>query len=252
MSEAKNNTSDNQMVSIQVPNQTPKDQMADAQFIMCQNIDNCIIEADRRGRLEDLLDEQCELFEQRRIYTPQSPKKRMGMSLSPTQGCIVVCCGCLFSPVLLPAFLVWWTTKKITKMCKRRQENHPDDEEPSLLNNHSHRDIEDGKEETKKTDWSNMEKILHLSSTQTAAGVFSQDEVTIEMIGQDTVTGFLEQCKTQSISAEEGFTALVVAFIKENFEKEKDTWELFVKKSSDWVNNPNLLSKATDYLRNRS
>ena len=97
-----------------------------------------------------------------------------------------------------------------------------------------------------------MEKILHLSSTQTAAGVFSQDEGTIEMIGQDTVTGFLEQCKTKSISAEVAFTALVVAFIRENFEKEKDTWELFVKKSSDWVNNPNLLSEATDYLRNRS
>ena len=174
------------------------------------------------------------------------------MSLPPTLGYIAVCCGCLFSPVLLPAFLVWWTTKKITKMCKRRQENHPEDEEPSLLNNHSHRDIENGTEETKKTELSNMEKIIHLSSAQTAAGVFSQDEVTIEMIGQDTVTGFLGQCKTKSISAEVAFTALVVAFITENFEKEKDTWELFVKKSSDWVNNPNLLSEATDYLRNRS
>ena len=135
-------------------------------------------------------------------------------------------------------------------MCKRQPENHPEDEEPSLLNNHSHRDIENGTEETKNTELSNMEKILHLSSTQTAAGEFSQDEVTIEMIGPDTVSVFLEECKTKSISAEEGFTALVVAFIKENFEKEKDTWELFVKKSSDWVNNPNLLSEATDYLRN--
>ena len=102
-----------------------------------------------------------------------------------------------------------------------------------------------------KRDWSNMEKIIHLLSTQTAEGVFSEDRITIEMIGQDTVSGFLEQCKTKSISTEAGFTALVVAFIEENFEIEKNTWEPYVKRSYVWVNNPDLISEAKDYLRRK-
>ena len=104
-----------------------------------------------------------------------------------------------------------------------------------------------------KTDWSNMEKILHLLYTQTAEGVFSEDKITIQMIGQDTVSGFLEQCsKTKFISAEAGFTALVVAFIEENFEIEKNTWEPYVKRSYVWVNNPDLIHEAKDYLSSKS
>ena len=128
------------------------------------------------------------------------------------------------------------------------------DEEVDWIDNEddSSDDWSDFDSEDTKRDWSNMEKILHLSSTQTAEGVFSEDKITIQMIGQDTVSGFLEQCKIKSISAKAGFTALVVAFIEENFEIEKNTWEPFVKKSYVWVNNPDLISEAKDYLSRKS
>ena len=47
---------------------------------------------------------------------------------------------------------------------------------------------------------------------------------------------------------EKWWTALVIAFIEKKFFKEKDTWELFVQKGSDWLNDPKLIVEAKHFL----
>jgi len=37
---------------------------------------------------------------------------------------------------------------------------------------------------------------------------------------------------------------LIVAFVELTFKDNKDTWELFVMKASDWLNNYQLIAEA--------
>merc|ERR1719342_393745 len=88
-----------------------------------------------------------------------------------------------------------------------------------------------------------MEKILMFASLQTAAGAFKQNKTSISLIGDNLVEKFKKQCEAQGISMEKWWTALVIAFIEKKFTKEKDTWELFIQKGSDWLNNSGLVAE---------
>jgi len=89
-----------------------------------------------------------------------------------------------------------------------------------------------------------MEKILMFASLQTAAGAFKQNKTCISVIGDNLVEKFKKQCEAKGISMEKWWTALVIAFIEKKFTKEKDTWELFIQKGSDWLNNSGLVAEA--------
>jgi len=89
-----------------------------------------------------------------------------------------------------------------------------------------------------------MEKILMFASLQTAAGAFKQNKSSISVIGDNVVEKFKKQCEAQGILMEKWWTALVIAFIEMKFTKEKDTWELFIQKGFDWLNNSKLVAEA--------
>ena len=95
----------------------------------------------------------------------------------------------------------------------------------------------------------NMEKVLHFASLQNAAGAFKQSNAAVELIGEDKVEIFKKQCETSNISLENWWTALIIAFIEINFPDEKDTWELFIQKASDWLNNSNIIKNAKTILQ---
>ena len=95
----------------------------------------------------------------------------------------------------------------------------------------------------------NMEKVLHFASLQNAAGAFKQSNAAVELIGEDKVEIFKKQCETRNISLENWWTALIIAFIEINFPDEKDTWELFIQKASDWLNNSNIIKNAKTILQ---
>ena len=89
-----------------------------------------------------------------------------------------------------------------------------------------------------------MEKILHIANLQTAAGAFRIDKILEEMIGLTRVETFRNQSASKKIPLQEWWTALIVAFVELTFKDNKDTWELFVMKASDWLNNNQLIAEA--------
>ena len=91
---------------------------------------------------------------------------------------------------------------------------------------------------------SDMEKILHIASSQSAAGKFKMDKEIEKLIGENKVEKFKRASEGKSIAVEKWWTAIVIAFVQNNFVKEKDTWELFIQKASDWLNNATLIAEA--------
>ena len=96
---------------------------------------------------------------------------------------------------------------------------------------------------------SDMEIILHIASAQSAIGMFKPDQSVAKLIGEITVERFKKECESKSIDFEScGWTALIIAFVEKNFQKEKDTWELFIQKASDWLSNKSLEADARKVL----
>ena len=101
-----------------------------------------------------------------------------------------------------------------------------------------------GRSFAKKVPSTDMEKILHIANLQTAAGAFRIDKILEEMIGLTRVETFRNQSASKKIPLQEWWTALIVAFVELTFKDNKDTWELFVMKASDWLNNNQLVEEA--------
>ena len=93
-----------------------------------------------------------------------------------------------------------------------------------------------------------MEKISLIASSQTAAGAFKPVKALVIMMGAVKVEKFQAVCEKKKIAKEKWMTAYVIAYIQANFSKEKDTWELFVEKASDWLYDPELVNEAEQYL----
>ena len=95
---------------------------------------------------------------------------------------------------------------------------------------------------------SDMEKILHIASSQSAVGMFKMDKAIEKLIGENKVEKFKSICEGKGIASENWWTALIIAFVEKNFLKEKDTWELFIQKALDWLNNKTLVADAKQIL----
>jgi len=86
----------------------------------------------------------------------------------------------------------------------------------------------------------NMDKIVALTSLQTASGYFKEDNIIESIIG-DKFAVFQEQCKRRNVETRVWITALIIAFIQKNFPDEKDSWELIVEKAQDWLGNTHAI-----------
>ena len=95
---------------------------------------------------------------------------------------------------------------------------------------------------------SDMEKVIHIASSQSAAGMFKMDNAIKKLIGEDKIEKFKKASVGKGIASEKWWTALIIAFVKKNFLKEKDTWDLFIEKASDWLNNKTLVAEANQIL----
>ena len=95
---------------------------------------------------------------------------------------------------------------------------------------------------------SDMEKVVHIASSQSAAGMFKMDNAIKKLIGEDKTEKFKRASEGKGIASENWWTALIIAFVEKNFLKEKDTWELFIQKASDWLNNKTLVAEAKQIL----
>ena len=95
---------------------------------------------------------------------------------------------------------------------------------------------------------SDMEKVVYIASSQTAAGMFKVDNAIKKLIGEDKIEKFKRASEGKGIASENWWTALIIAFVKKNFLKEKDTWDLFIEKASDWLNNKTLVAEANQIL----
>ena len=94
---------------------------------------------------------------------------------------------------------------------------------------------------------SNKEKLLALTSLQTAAGYFKEDK-TIESIIGEKFEVFKKQCDEKNVETKVWQTALIIAFIEQNFTDEKDTWEMIVEKARDWLGETEMILAASDCL----
>ena len=93
-----------------------------------------------------------------------------------------------------------------------------------------------------KTD---MDQILALISLQTAAGVFRYDKYVLDLvIGPGELQRFREICEGRNIAQDRWLTAFIIAFIEQRFAAEKDTWELIVEKSREWLRDDPLIEEA--------
>ena len=93
-----------------------------------------------------------------------------------------------------------------------------------------------------------MEKVVYIASSQSAAGMFKMDIEIKKLIGEDKTEQFKRASEAKGIASENWWTALIIAFVEKNFLKEKDTWELFIQKASDWLNNKTLVAEAKQIL----
>ena len=55
---------------------------------------------------------------------------------------------------------------------------------------------------------------------------------------------FRELCEGRNIGQERWLTAFIIAFIEQSFAAEKDTWELIVEKSREWLRDDALVEEA--------
>ena len=75
---------------------------------------------------------------------------------------------------------------------------------------------------------SNIDKIVALTSLQTAAGYFKEDNIVESIIGKKFAV-FKNECGEKNIETNVWLTALIIAYLEKNFSDEKDTWELIVE-----------------------
>jgi len=94
---------------------------------------------------------------------------------------------------------------------------------------------------------SNIDKIVALTSLQTAAGWFKSDDIVEKIIGDNFVV-FRKQSEGKKIDAKVWLTALIISYIEKSFPEEKDTWELIVEKARDWLGKTDVILMATQCL----
>ena len=92
-----------------------------------------------------------------------------------------------------------------------------------------------------------MDKVVVLTSLQTAAGYFKEDVIIQTIIG-DKFSVFEKECKNKNIETTVWLTTLIIAFIQKNFPEEKDSWELIVEKAQNWLSNTDLIISASQCL----
>ena len=92
-----------------------------------------------------------------------------------------------------------------------------------------------------------MDKLLALTSPQTASGCFKEDKI-METINGDKFSVFEKSCLEKKIDTQVWQTALIVAFIEQMFNDEKDTWELIIEKARDWIGSTGVIKDAVDCL----
>ena len=89
-----------------------------------------------------------------------------------------------------------------------------------------------------------MERLLALISLQTAAGAFRYDKSLLDEVIGAQGEKFRLECEERNVSQDNWLTALIVAFIEVNFAAERDTWELVIEKSRDWLGQDSLIQEA--------
>ena len=94
---------------------------------------------------------------------------------------------------------------------------------------------------TLKTD---MDRLLALTSLQTAAGAFRFEKSVVDLVLGAGVEKFRELCEGRNIGQDRWLTAFIIAFIEQRFAPEKDTWELIVEKSREWLSDDPLVEEA--------
>ena len=94
---------------------------------------------------------------------------------------------------------------------------------------------------TLKTD---MDRLLALTSLQTAAGAFRYEKSVVDLVLGAEVEKFRVLCEGRNIAQDRWLTAFIIAFIEHRFAAEKDTWELIVEKSKDWLCDDSLIEEA--------
>merc|ERR1711892_9527 len=94
---------------------------------------------------------------------------------------------------------------------------------------------------------SNIDKIVALTSLQTAAGFFKSDNIIEKIIG-NKFEAFKKQSEGKKIDAKVWVTALIISYIEQSFPEEKDTWELIVEKARDWLGKTDVILMATQCL----
>ena len=77
-----------------------------------------------------------------------------------------------------------------------------------------------------------MDKLLALTSPQTASGCFKEDKI-METINGDMFPVFEKSCLEKKIDTQVWQTALIVVYIGFMFNDEKDTCELIIEKARD-------------------
>jgi len=91
---------------------------------------------------------------------------------------------------------------------------------------------------------SEMDKLLTLTSLQTAAGAFRYEKTVVDLVIGAELEKFRELCDGRNIAQDRWLTAFIIAFIEQRFAAEKDTWELIVDKSREWLRDDPLVEEA--------
>ena len=101
-----------------------------------------------------------------------------------------------------------------------------------------------GNDETQRTLTTNMDKLLALTSLQTAAGAFRYSKSLLDLVIGPQLEKFRELSDGRNIAEDRWLTAFIIAFIERRFAAEKDTWELIVEKSREWLSDDPLVEEA--------
>ena len=89
-----------------------------------------------------------------------------------------------------------------------------------------------------------MDKLLALTSLQTAAGAFRYSKSVVDLVIGVEVEKFRELCEGRKITQDRWLTAFIIAFIEQRFAAEQETWELIVEKSREWLSDDTLVGEA--------
>jgi hypothetical protein len=109
--------------------------------------------------------------------------------------------------------------------------------------------VEEDKEETAECSESKskIQNLLMLTSLQIAVGYCKEDQLVGKMIGSNFEM-FRKECEDKGIATRVWLTALIIAFIEQNFSDEKDSWELILEKAREWLGGDELIMAAYSCL----